>query len=346
MPVTVKFQKIAEELKRRIAGNAYAGHLPSRRALMQEFQVSSRTLHKVFTELKLSGAVTTSHSGTAITPVTPRHARILIAAPGGADNLDNDPISRRLCEHVRDYGFDLLWCDSTRTSPAEAVREAGLTTGDGVLFTNSAFTPEVGKELLAKKIPFVSGNRPATDFPVSWVDWNHLELFDDLLGKLIGNGIRSIDFFVNNPAIRADFLAVKKSYLLYNRELDAFPMGPESDVASYARHLASLKHLPEVVFIDGLYRSTLLEELRRLDICGDSVLCTYGQIDHPTEVPQGIAYSERAYRQLADKLWRLFFYLRRHPAAPPRAVKQHCEICFGKNSHYITPIFSKERFAS
>lgn len=346
MPVAVKFQKIAEELKRRIAADAYAGQLPSRRALMQEFQVSSRTLHKVFTELKLSGAVATSRRGTAITPVTPRHARVMLAAPGGADNLAVDPISRRLCEHIRDYGFDLLWCDSSRTSSAAAVREAGLTPEDGVLFTNSAFTTEAGELLLARKVPFVSGNRPAADFPVSWVDWNHLELFDDLLGKLVGNGIRRVDFFLDNPAIRADFLAVKKSYLLYNRELDAFPTEQLGDAAAYAKHLASLKHLPEVVFIGRSARVHLLEELRRLGIRGEDFLFRYGQSAAVPSVPPVIGYSERAFRQLADKMWRLFLSVRRHPDAPPRAVKQHCEICFDRNSHKTTSIFSKERFAS
>ena len=342
MPIAVKFQKIAEELKRRIAANVYAGQLPPRRALMREFQVSSRTLHKVFTELKLSGSVTTSHGGTAITPVTPRHARLIIVTPGGADNLDHDPISRRLSEHIHDYGFNLCWCDSSRTSPAAAVREAGLTPEDGVLFTNSSFTREAGELLLAMRIPFVSGNRPTSDFPVSWVDWNHLELFDDLLGKLVGNGIRSIDFFVNNPAIRADFLAVKKSYLLYNRELDAFPMESVGDIAAYARHLASLKHLPEVVILGNVDYENLLTELRGLNI-RDDFLHNLGQSGNPASGSAGIAYSERAYRQLADKLWRLFLYLRHHPDAPLRAVKQHCEINFRRRYRQTTSIFSKER---
>ena len=66
MPASVKYQKITSVLKARIADGVYADRLPSRRQLMEEFQVSSRTMHKVFTELKNLNCITPTFHGTAI----------------------------------------------------------------------------------------------------------------------------------------------------------------------------------------------------------------------------------------------------------------------------------------
>ncbi|MBE6380710.1 MAG: hypothetical protein E7047_07250 [Lentisphaerae bacterium] len=344
MPLKNKYSAICNELKSRIANGFYSSKLPPRRQLMLEFNVSSRTLHKVFCELKLSGLIAPTPGGTAVTPVAYNkntQPKLVLVAPDPGDFTGIYPITKRLMQLAGQDGFQLIkYLKDPRKSPAAVgfFQSLGLTANDGVIFTNSTFSPEAGDYLKQHCIPFVSGNRPCAGVEINWVDWNHLELFDDVLSQLVSRGARFIDFFIpdcaaramnNRQQVMADFRAAKKSYMLYQPELDELNMDSIDSLAEYADFLSRLHHKLDAVCISG-ERENLSEALRQRNLTHTRVISFGTESDAYAPEDMHCLYSEQACFRLAGKIWQLLKYVRHHPNAPPRGVKQHSEVKYSK----------------
>ena len=262
MPAAVKYQKITSILKKRIAEGTYADRLPPRRQLMQEFKVSSRTMHKVFIELKNMNCIVPTFHGTAVcsaaAEVAQHPVRIVLVAPSITDTLSSDTLHIKLAECIAEAGFELIPCDTNRENIADVIANNRLNSHDAVIFTYSSFQVESAELLKKHNIPFVSANRPPEGVEINWVDWDHMEIFNEFVGNMLMRGARKLDIFWTKPqaglsdnhtALMHDFRAVKRSYSLFNRDLDAFPESDWGNVEKYADHLCSLKKLPDAVWV-------------------------------------------------------------------------------------------------
>ena len=339
MPATVKYQNISSELKKRISEGFYTDTLPSRRELMQEFSVSSRTMHKVFVELKNMNCIIPSSHGTLINAQVLEQAkyppRIVIAARTIKKNIYEDIFHRKLTDFIRKAGFELLLCPTSTDSIEAMITKHALNSNDAVIFTYSSFQVKDAELLKKHHIPFVSANRPPENIQINWVDWDHMELFNDFVGNMIMLGARSVDIFWLTPtaglqdnyaALMHDFRAVKRSYSLFNRELDSFPEKFWGNEEKYADHLCSLKKLPDVVWVLNKSRNRLAELLNARGISDTGFLVTHNR---SCSLDNSVAfYSDKVYSKLANRIWQLLCYVRRHPDAPPRGLKQRCEVKF------------------
>lgn len=339
MPVNVKYQQICAELKKRIADGRYTDRLPTRRQLMQEFAVSSRTLHKVFTELKNCGCIAPDNQGTKLTAValsrSNRPVRIMLVSFKIKQLVNDDAMIRQLIKNIKSAGFELLLCDPESEDPLAGFRAADLSADDGVIFVYSSFSSEAVEYLHQHKIPFVSTNRPADGVRINWVDWDHIELFNEFVGNMVMHGMRSLDIFWefqkcherdNHTSIIAEFRAVKRSYSLFNPELDSLPLEYCGNIDKYVEHLCKLKKLPEAVWVVDTSRKRLVEGFNRHGIYDTGFLITH---DRSRAQENSVAfYSEQAYCQLADKAWNLLCHVRRHPDGAPRGIKQRCVVKF------------------
>ena len=339
MPAAVKYQQISSELKKRIAAGFYADRLPSRRLLMQEFKVSSRTMHKVFIELKNMNCITPTSHGTGISDGAVERAkhpvRIVLAAPNISNTIDSDTLHCQLAAKIAEAGFEMLICDTHICSIAQMLGEYSLNSHDAVIFTYSSFQPEAAEQLKQHKIPFVSSNRPPEGVEINWVDWDHIEIFNEFVGNMLMRGARTLDIFWSTPQINAsdnhtaimhDFRAVKRSYSLFNRELDAFPESDWGNIGKYAEHLCKLKKLPDAVWVLDNSRRKLAELLTSHGVTDTDFLVTH---DLNRSQENSVAfYTQQGYCKLAHKVWQLLCHVRRHPNAAPRGVKQRCEVKF------------------
>lgn len=336
-----KYLHICAEIRKRIRTGVYTERLPARRELMAEFQISSRTMHKVFDELKLQGIVTTTHGGTIINRSVCLHAagqvQILLISPPEEDSCSQNNTCTRIRELAeKDLVKIVPYARVDDTCSIEDILKLTVSGNcAGVIFLNSSYTPSDGKFLKEHKIPFVSANRPPPGENINWIDWNHLELFDDMLGEAVSRGARSIDFFMpelpngkpagNSIQILEDFRAAKKSYMLYNSELDDRDLAATDNIEKYARFLAGLKHLPDIIWLAYFQHDKLCAELHKYGIdLSSRMICVGGKCEQDEHTQ--IVYTEYARRQLGEKIWQLMQYVRHHPDAPPRGVKQRCKL--------------------
>ena len=339
MPSSVKYQKISLELKKRIADGLYAERMPSRRQLMQEFSVSSRTMHKVFTALKNMNCITPTSHGTLISSnaveLAKNPVRIVLAAPAIKTTLYTDTLHIQLTQSIADAGFELIVCDTGKENMADLITDHQLNSNDAVIFTYSSFHQQTAALLQKHHIPFVSSNRPPEGVEINWVDWDHMELFNEFVGNMLMRGARTLDIFWSTPqthimdnhnAIMHDFRAVKRSYSLFNRELDAFPESDWGNVEKYAEHLCNLKKLPDAVWVLDNSRRELAELLAVRGVTDTGFLVTH---DRSRSQENSVAfYTPQGYCKLAHKVWQLLCHVRRHPNAAPRGLKQRCEVKF------------------
>ena len=339
MPALVKYQKIALELKKRIAGGQYVDRLPAGRILMQEFGISSRTMHKVFGELKYHGVIEPDARGCWIKIRQLEKARIpgriMLVSPLMLEATRSNPLVKELVRIITADGFEVICCDSLLEKCEDAVEKYALQVTDGVIFVNSSFSTTAAEFLQDRRIPFVTTNRPEEENKYNWVDWDHFELFYDFVNNMLMRGVRSLDIFWrhqatipqdNHAGIIGDFRAAKKSFTLFNPEIDALSDRDWGDVEKYADYLCNLKHLPDVVWVVDNSLNMLAEKLHERGIKNTDFLITH---DRSCEHENSVAfYTEQAYAKLARKAWKLLCCARRYPDAPPRFSKQRCEVKF------------------
>ena len=339
MPAAVKYQKITSILKKRIAQGEYTDRLPSRRQLMQEFQVSSRTMHKVFTELKNMNCITPTFHGTAIcsaaSEVAQYPVRIVLVAPKISETLHTDILHIKLAEYIAEAGFELIPCDINRENIVDIIADNRLNSHDAVIFTYSSFQVKSAELLKKHNIPFVSANRPPEGVEINWVDWDHMEIFNEFVGNMLMRGARKLDIFWTKPQanisdnhaeLMHDFRAVKRSYSLFNRDLDAFPENLWGNAEKYADHLCSLKKLPDAVWVLDNSRKLLAELLQDRGISDTGFLVTH---DRSRLQENTVSfYTKDSYTKLAHKVWQLLCHVRRHQHATPRGLKQRCNVKF------------------
>ncbi len=335
-----KYKFIADELETRMTRAQAGDRLPSQRSLMDEFGVSSRTIHKVFQLLKQRGVIAPSPRGTTVKdlPAAPRrNPRFYLFSMGKATDLKSDPLHRRIWERALQDGFEPVFLAPIGTVVPDW-DALDCRPGDAAIFAYSSFRSAWLEPLHRCRMPFVVGNRVPENIPVNWVDWNHLELFDNLISELVTRGAREIGVFptrsvagdVSNIVMEvADFKRAKRSYSLYNNALDSFPDELLGDMASYADFLKGLKRLPDVIVIfDPKARSGLDNEFRR---CGLGILTERLRLLESLPVSgdrPGHAgfYSEAGYRKLADKMWMLLRHVIAHPDSAPCGLKQRCSV--------------------
>ena len=344
-----KYQAICNILKERIAAGFYTDKLPPRRELMEEFQVSSRTLHKVFVQLKMLGFIEPSPTGTMIcrqdNGAAGAKPKIVLITPVEPSRHASDHFIRSIIANIRKYEFELVWCTCIKSNTLEMLKAQNLTSKDSVIFTNSTFAVESGNYLKEKNITFVSANRPAMGVDINWVDWNHLELFDDVIGYLVSRGARYITFFGsgsssiggrilpdNHWQILDDFEAVKKSYLLFYPRINEQSEELYNDAEKYVNYLLSLKHLPDVIWCGGnKTKERIAENLLRRGIKPDRIfLLCMSHIYEDRKELFGI-YTQRSLQNLGDRVWELLMFSRLHPDSPCRGIKQHCEFVYNKS---------------
>ena len=344
MPALVKYQKIALELKKRIAGGQYVDRLPAGRILMQEFGISSRTMHKVFGELKYHGIIEPDARGCWIKVRQLEKARIpgriLLVSPLMLEATRSNPLVKELVRIITADGFEVICSDSLLEKCEDAVENYALQVTDGVIFVNSSFSTTAAEFLQDRRIPFVTTNRPAEENKYNWVDWDHFELFYDFVNNMLMRGVRSLDIFWrhqatipqdNHAGIIGDFRAAKKSFTLFTPEIDALSDRDWGDVEKYADHLCRLKHLPDVVWVVDKSCKLLIEHLQRRGIQNtDFVIANCRNRVTENSV---VFYTPKAYSELAHKAWKLLCYIKRNPGAAPRNLKQRCEVKFYEKSY-------------
>lgn len=352
MSVNNKYQAICDTIKERIASKVYTDRLPPRRELMEEFQVSSRTLHKVFQQLKISGIIEPTPTGTMICAnafdKSADKARIVLITPTAQENYVNDSITQTIAGNILKYDFLVDWQVAKKEDVLATLKKCDLTAKDSVIFTNSTFSVEAGNYLKENKISFVSVNRPAMGVDINWVDWNHLELFDDVTGYLVNRGARYLAFFGtgsssasesdfrklpdNHWQIVEDFEAAKKSYLLFYHKMPENAGELYCNVKKYVEYLLTLKHLPDVIWCGcRKARNVIAENLRQHGIAPDRILLIYMTHQPNEDVGSFGTYTLRSLEKLGNKAWELLMFSRLHPNAPCRGIKQHCEILFNKS---------------
>ena len=335
----IKYKLIAEELKRRMRAGELSGRLPSQRALMQEFGVSSRTLHKVFSLLKHQHCIAPSPRGTmidAVPPMPQRGPRLYLFSSGTAGELETDPLCNQIRVRCVADRYEVQFHCAEGMSVDELAQWDFLP-GDGCIFVYSSFHLDYLPFLRKRHIPFVVANRTPPELGIHWVDWNHLELFDNIVGALVARGAREIGFLfyrmfsgkmLNNlKMIAEDFLLSKRAYSLYNTELDAFPLEKMGNIPAYADFLAGLKRLPDVilVFNTETYQTLAAALAARHLAHGESRLLMIGSFDTRTPYYHHVGfYDEPGYRKMADKIWALFCHIVANPALAPCGLKQRC----------------------
>ncbi len=354
MPALVKHQKIALELKKRIAAGQYVDRLPAGRALMQEFGISARTMHKVFAELKFHGIIEPNARGAWIrcrkTETLQKTGRILLVSPRVQKAAKHNTLVKVLIAEITAGGFEVIFCDSLLETCEEMVEKHALDAADGVIFVNSSFSNAAAEYLQQRRIPFVTTNRPEAEDKVNWVDWDHFELFNDVVRNMLMQGVRSLDIFWryqpsipqdNHAGIIGDFRAAKRSLSLFNPELDALSSEAWGDVEKYADHLCSLKHLPDMVWVVDNSLDMLAEKLRERGVKNTDFLITH---DRRRKRENSVAfYTRQSYAKLARKAWKLLCYARRYPNAPPRCFKPRCEVKFYEKNHFNNKIQIKTK---
>ena len=148
-------------------------------------------------------------------------------------------------------------------------------------------------------------------------------------------GARSLDIFWTKPqaglsdnhtALMYDFRAVKRSYSLFNRDLDAFPESDWGNAEKYAAHLCSLKKLPDAVWVLDNSRRELADLLTVRGIANTDFLVTH--VRNGSKETPVLFYTQQGYCNLAHKVWQLLCHVRRHSTAPPRGIKQQCDVKF------------------
>ena len=99
---------------------------------MQEFNISSRTLHKVFADLKLGNIIEPTARGTLIKTQDPEQLRktdrILLAAKRAYEIASSDALIKTLVSEIRSAGFEVILCDTEQQSAADTIGDA-LTSG-------------------------------------------------------------------------------------------------------------------------------------------------------------------------------------------------------------------------
>lgn len=344
-----KYQAICNILKERIAAGFYTDKLPPRRELMEEFQVSSRTLHKVFVQLKMLGIIDPSPQGTVICSagVETKHCKpvIILITPSEQSEHVDDVFIQTIIDNINKHNFELDWSVCTSNKTLEMLKNKSLSRKDSVIFANSTFSVEAGNYLKEKNITFVSSNRPAMGVDINWVDWNHLELFDDIIGSMVNCGARYMTFFSSGSAARIqdylpdnhwqildDFEAAKKSYLLFYPKISERSEELYCDAEKYVDHLLTHKHLPQVIWSGCCEaKAQLIEALQKRKINTDKIL--FICLSHRTGAGSdylGI-YAPRSLQKLGKKVWESLMFSRLHPQAPCRGIKQHCEFVYNKS---------------
>ena len=332
---TEKYRKIAADLEALLSRNNGPKRLPAQRQVMAEYQVSSRTVHKAFQLLKQRKVISTSPRGSVASSQQGAVHRCFIFT--NSEPFADDALLQRLRQlaEKEKYEYVPVILNKDRTI---SFQELGCSRYDVGVFAYSSFRTVFLPELQKCQMPVVTANRLPPDIPVNWVDWNHLEIFDNIIGELLIRGARKIGFFSsansdradNTSMIAEDFIRAKRSYSLYNRQLDAFPVEKYGDVKAYVEFLQQLKQQPDAVVVFGTDQYRLLtEELqlhgmeklaRRLFFWGTQ------QTVQPASACNAGFYSDSCYRQLAEKLWKLLKYSASHPDAPPCGLKQHCVV--------------------
>ena len=347
----IKYKIIADELLRRCRTGEIAGRFPPQRALKEEFGVSSRTLHKVFLLLKQQHCIAPSPRGTtvaAVPPEPPRRRRINVFV-SASDDMSGDPLYTRLAEHIRSDGYEPALHFVVKPD-MEALTGLDFLPGDGCIFIYSCFCMEYADWLRERSIPFVVGNRVAPEAGIHWVDWNHLELFDNILGELVARGAREIALFSSHTGaqhlprnvamIQQDFVTAKRGYFLFNRELDAMPQECNTDLNAYLGFLRSLRHRPDAVLcLSPTVRRHLIAGMTEAgDPCAESrvLLLNSAPDREPGNCVVGF-YSDAGYRKIADKLWTLLRQVSANPGLKPCGLKQRCTIQYSR-------IFLKTKF--
>ena len=310
--------------------------------------MSSRTLHKVFMQLKMTGFIEPSHSGTVIcsasNDVLQRRPRIFLFSPTDRDFHADDPIIQTLIANIERYGFELVWCTFSQSETAAALEMLEPDEKDSVIFTNSTFSEGAGIFLQQRNIPFVSANRPAMGVDINWVDWNHLELFDDIIGTLVGYGARRIAFLHtgtgnhihahlpdNHWLIVDDFEAAKKSYLLFYPKHIEYSEELYCDIKMYVEYLLTLKHLPEVIWCGSLAtKRKVAMELQRRGVDTNKMLLFFISYSPAEADDFFVVHTRRSLQNFSNKVWELLMFSRLHPESPCRGIKQHCEVVYSK----------------
>ena len=352
MSVNNKYQAICDTVKDRIARKVYTDRLPPRRELMEEFQVSSRTLHKVFQQLKINGIIEPTPTGTMICAnafdKSADKARIVLITPTAQENYVNDRITQTIAGNILKYDFLVDWQVAKKEDVLATLKKCDLTAKDSVIFTNSTFSVEAGNYLKENKISFVSVNRPAMGVDINWVDWNHLELFDDVTGYLVNRGARYITYFGSGSSVSVesgfqilpdnhwqiveDFEAAKKSYLLFYPQISKHTEDLYCNVEKYVEYLLTLKHLPDAIWCgNSITKNIIAENLLQHGVASGRILLIYMTHQPNEDVGSFGTYTLRSLEKLGNKAWELLMFSRLHPNAPCRGIKQHCEILFNKS---------------
>ena len=345
-----KYRKIASDLEVLLNSGSISCRLPTQRQLMQQYQVSSRTVHKAFQLLKQRKLIQTSPRGSmADRPVKVRRCFVF----AGGEPQQDDALLLRLQQLSAGEGYEYV---PTVLNAGQAVdfRQLGCCRSDVGIFVYSSFRSCFLPELEACQMPIAVANRVPPDIPVNWADWNHLEIFDNIIGELFARGAREIGFFFSSSAdsadnsamIAEDFIRAKHSYSLYNKVLDSFPIELYGNAQAYADFLHKLKKQPDALVIFGNHQYNVLAgelQKRNMEKLSQKLFC-WG-VQQPTEPSDDNSvgfYSDSCYRQLAEKLWKLIKYAAAHPGASPRGLKQHCVVKYRNKFRKIRKILSEQ----
>lgn len=354
MSISNKYQSICDTIRERISNGIYTERLPARRILMKDFQVSSRTLHKVFIQLKILGVIDPSPRGTMICNASDdihHKPKIILITPSDPSKHIADDFIQNIIGNIHKHNFELDWSVCSCDDTLEMLKNKPLSAKDSVIFTNSTFSVEAGNYLKEKNITFVSSNRPAPGVDINWVDWNHLELFDKVIGFLVNCGARNIVFFgsgsankmeiqadgcrclpANHWQILDDFEAVKKSYLLFYPQMNVLSDELYCNAEKYVDYLLTLKHLPDVIWCGASNtKKQIADILHRKGIKPGSIfLLSMTHLPNSGDDFFGI-YTRRALQDLGDCVWKLLMFSRLHPHVPCRGIKQHCDFLYNKS---------------
>ena len=343
-----KYRRIASELEGALCDGQNGGRLPSQREVMAKYNVSSRTVHKAFQLLKQRSAIQTTHRGCFLSDKLPAARRCFVFISSEGQKVVDDALIERLRELAEIEQYAYVQIDFKLTD-APDFQGLGCCESDMGIFIYSSFRESFLPMLRRCRMPFAVGNRMPPNIPVNWVDWNHLEIFDNIILELLNRGARRIGFFNqssqygtnNSGLIFKDFISAKHSYLLFNQDLDAFPVKHQGDAKSYAQFLCTLKHLPDAIVVCGgydLYKDLCIElETHGLGKLKPRIFC-WGGLQEPLQphlAGNAGFYTNGSYRRLAEKLFRLVKYSASHPDALPCGLKQHCVVKLWSNFRTI-----------
>ena len=341
-----KYRRIASELEGALCDGQNGGRLPSQREVMAKYNVSSRTVHKAFQLLKQRNAIQTTHCGCFLSGKLPAVRRCFVFVSSEGNEEADDALMERLRElaEIEQYEYVQI---NLKSSDVPDFQGIGCCESDIGIFVYSSFRESFLPLLRRCRMPFAVGNRMPPNISVNWVDWNHLEIFDNIILELLNRGARRIGFLNkssqdgtdNSGLIFKDFISAKRSYLLFNHDLDAFPVTKQGDAKAYARFLHTLKHLPDAIVVCGhsLYINLCIElKAQGLEKLQPRLFCWGIQKPlQPHLAGNAGFYSNGSYRRLAEKLFRLVKYSASHPDALPCGLKQHCVVKLWNNFRTI-----------